>query len=121
MPDSVCQNAERARWRLDVMLRRVAARVGNRKAAVGWLARRLGSGPAALETLLYHRRGGARLLRRIERAWAAVLLEMARKDLEELAGDLAGEGHAADLAGQVRDLVAALEAAVEREEEERER
>jgi len=122
MPDFDCQaRVERARWKLDDALRRVAARLGNRKAAIGWLARQIGAGPSALETLLYHRRGSVRLARAVERAWMEALLAMLRRDLEALEHELvvAAEDDVAELAHQARAAVAALEEALAQRSEER--
>ncbi|GEM_PF-5954445 len=120
MPDFDCQaRVERARWKLDDALRRVAARLGNRKAAIGWLARQIGAGPSALETLLYHRRGSARLAQAVERAWMEALLAMLRRDLEALEHELAvaPEDDVADLARAAGAAVAELQARLAQMEE----
>lgn len=117
MPENICHDqVERARGRLTDIIGRVAARLGNRKAAVGWLAAQIGVRPATLETLLYHRRAGRRVVRAVERLWARALVRMLRRDLEALEHEMAlADGHdVARLAREARRIVAALEEALER-------
>ena len=92
-------------------LRREAVEAGNLKAAKARLAEAIGVRPAALDTLLYQRRAGRRLVRRLRRAWVAALARSLRRDMEALA-DAAGDGDvdAARLVSDMAGALAALEA-----------